>query len=372
MEKHLHIVCFDVPYPPDYGGLFDLYYKIVALHKHDIQIHLHCYEYGRGQQSELNKYCVEVKYYPRKTGLQGLSFSMPYIVSSRSDRQLLFNLSRDNYPILLEGIHSTYLLATGKLRERKVFVRLHNVEHEYYKRLKASTNSAFHKFYFLMESRLLKNYEKYIAKRAVIIAVSSDDETFYKTRFLAENIHYLPIFLPWREVFSKPGMGKYCLYHGNLSVPENESAAIWLINNIAGNISLPLVIAGHAPSSRLLKLAASKEVRVVADPVDKDLEGIISEAQINILPSFNNTGVKIKLLHALFAGRHCITNSAGDKGSGVEGLSHHCETAGEFQIMIQKLSGINFEENIITVRQTILESVYNNDRNALDLITLIY
>ena len=49
-EKHLHIVCLDVPYPVDYGGVFDLFYKIKALSEAGVKIHLHCFEYGRGQQ----------------------------------------------------------------------------------------------------------------------------------------------------------------------------------------------------------------------------------------------------------------------------------------------------------------------------------
>jgi len=57
LDKHLHIISFDVPYPTDYGGAIDVFYKIKALHKLGIKIHLQTYEYGRGQQDELLKYC---------------------------------------------------------------------------------------------------------------------------------------------------------------------------------------------------------------------------------------------------------------------------------------------------------------------------
>ena len=43
-----------------------MFYKIKALHELGIKIHLHCFEYGRGQQPELNKYCEEVFYYQRE------------------------------------------------------------------------------------------------------------------------------------------------------------------------------------------------------------------------------------------------------------------------------------------------------------------
>ena len=56
-EQRLHIVSFDVPFPPNYGGVVDVFYKIRALHKLGVKIHLHCFEYGRGEQKELDKYC---------------------------------------------------------------------------------------------------------------------------------------------------------------------------------------------------------------------------------------------------------------------------------------------------------------------------
>ena len=62
MEKHLHIVCLNVPYPVDYGGVFDLFYKLPAMQAAGVNIHLHCFDYGRGEQQELNKYCVSVNY----------------------------------------------------------------------------------------------------------------------------------------------------------------------------------------------------------------------------------------------------------------------------------------------------------------------
>ena len=127
-DRHLHIVCLDVPYPVDYGGVFDLFHKIRALHEAGIRVHLHCFEYGRGRQPMLNKYCEEVHYYCRHEGHKGFSHRLPYIVCSRSNGQLLDRLLEDDYPILLEGVHCTYLLNDERFEGRKIILRLHNVE----------------------------------------------------------------------------------------------------------------------------------------------------------------------------------------------------------------------------------------------------
>ena len=47
---------------------------------------------------------------------------------------------------------------------------------------------------------------------------------------------------------------------------------------------------------------------LVANPSEMEMQDMIAKAQINILPSFNNTGIQIKLLNALFNGRHCLVN----------------------------------------------------------------
>jgi hypothetical protein len=66
-KPSLHIISFDVPFPPDYGGVMDVYYKMKALSEEGVRIILHCYEYGRKASSELTFLADEVYYYPRKT-----------------------------------------------------------------------------------------------------------------------------------------------------------------------------------------------------------------------------------------------------------------------------------------------------------------
>ena len=152
MEKHLHIISLCVPYPVDFGGAFDLFYKLLALQKEGVQIHLHCFNNDKDEQPELNKYCASVNYYPRKKGHKACSTSLPYIVASRKNKALLANLLKDEYPILMEGIHCTFLLNDHRFDHRKKFVRLHNVEYEYYRSLSKSASSIFHKLYYRLES----------------------------------------------------------------------------------------------------------------------------------------------------------------------------------------------------------------------------
>ncbi len=142
-EKHIHVVSFDVPWPANYGGVIDVFFKVKAMAEKGIKIHLHCFEYGRTPAPELEKVCHAVQYYQRDLSKRHLFKSLPYIVSSRSNNTLIENLLADDYPILLEGLHTCALLDDDRLSDRKVSVRTHNIEHEYYLNLAKSRKRAY-------------------------------------------------------------------------------------------------------------------------------------------------------------------------------------------------------------------------------------
>src|SRR6185436_15652645 len=132
-DKHIHIIAFDVPFPADYGGAIDVFYKVRAFHEAGIKVHLHCFEYGRSPQKALADICEEVFYYPRKTARTLLFNTLPYIVLTRTSDELKKNLSSDFHPVLMEGLHSTFLLNDVEFLQdardgnRKIIVRTHNV-----------------------------------------------------------------------------------------------------------------------------------------------------------------------------------------------------------------------------------------------------
>ena len=373
MDKHLHIVALDVPLPADYGGVIDIFYKIKALHQLGVKIHLHCFAKGRKQQEELNKYCASVNYYKRKKNSSSFSLILPLIVKSRRSAELIANLKKDNYPVLLEGIHCTYYLHTGELSNRKILVRLHNTEFEYYKQLAKNERNILKKIYFLTESRLLYQYEKSISNKAIFLAMSQKDATAYTTILDAKNTHYLPVFISNTMAVGKDGKGCYCLYHGNLAINENETAVIWLLHNVFNDIEIPFVIAGKDPSKKLQQLAHQyKHTCLVANPGEKEMQDMIAKAQVHVLPSFNNTGIKLKLLNALFNGRHCLVNTAGVDGSGLENVCHIATDAVSFKKVITELYQRPFTGQEKEQRQGLLQNLYNNEENAKQLITFLW
>jgi glycosyltransferase involved in cell wall biosynthesis len=372
-DKTLHIICHDVPWPVDYGGVVDLFYKIKALYEEGVRIRLHCFDYGRGRQDELNKYCEKVYYYERYHGLKSISVSQPYIVRSRANPLLLENLLKDDHPILMEGIHCTAFLKELLGEGRKVILRLHNVEFLYYGRLFQSEKNLFRKLYFLNESLFLKQYERNLPHDLPVIAVSHNDAVFYRDELDKKSTGYLPVFIPFSSVNGLEGVGTYCLYHGNLSVAENEKAAIWLLDRVFSLAKVRFIIAGRGPSHRLeKKIAKNKNVSLVSNPSDGELNDLIAEAQINVLPSFNNTGVKLKLINALYNGRHCVVNEDAVRGSGLEDACHIGTTSIGIASIITQLFHHPFSEEEIRLRTKLLGQTFNNKQHAQRLIQLIW
>lgn len=368
----LHIVSFDVPYPADYGGAIDVFYKLKNLHRAGCEIYLHCYEYGRQHSTELNKYCKEVWYYPRITGIKGSSFVYPYIVYSRRDKELLKRLESIDAPILFEGVHTTYFLQEENLAERFKAIRTHNIEHEYYKQLFDKEEKFFKKTFFAIEAALLKKYERDLKDANAFFALSKADDAYFAKAYPGAIHDCIPAFHPYDEVKIKTGLGDYCLYHGNLSHPENREAAIYLLKEVFPHINSSFIIAGRNPDEELIALCNKlPNGKVMANPTEVEMTALIENAQVHVLPTFQATGLKLKLLYALFNGRHVLVNNEMLHGSGLEQACHIATDNLQFIGAIKNLMELPFTDADVANRSEILAKDYNNLANAKRLLTYL-
>lgn len=371
MSHHLHIISFNVPFPPDYGGVMDVFYKIKALHDLDVKIHLHCFEYGRKEADALKLVCEEVYYYKREHSIIDFTSATPYIVKTRKSDELLQRLAAEKYPILFEGLHTCYYLDRPELKDRVKAVRMHNVEWDYYRHLSKSESGMWRRFYFYTESIKLKNYEKILTAANHLLPISQNDYDYLHQHF--SNVTYLPAFHPNEEVTSMPGRGDYVLYHGNLSVVENNQAALFLVSKVFANTEFKLIIAGSDPSPLLVEAVKNnRSVELRINPGEVEMMRLIRHAHINMLPTFQNTGTKLKLLNALFNGRFVIANHPMIENTGLESLCHVRNSADEMTESVKEIMGQTFEEAEVEKRRRVLGELYSNRKNAEKLMPLLF
>ena len=371
--KHLHIVSFNIPYPADYGGVIDVFHKLRTLHAEGIKIILHCFEYGRIEAPELLQYCERVYYYKRKTGILRQFHYLPYIVSTRSSEELIQNLLKDEYPILFEGLHTCYALSDKRLQHRLKIYRESNIEHQYYFHLFKAEKSIRDKVFFLVESLRLYFFQKQLQHANKMLVVSESDTNYLKKHFPNKDIQFLPSFIPNDDININTGRGEYALYHGDLSVAENYNAAKFLIDDVFSGIETPFIIAGHNPPAFLMEKALKyKHIHIIPNPDSGRMSELLHNAHVNVLYTKQATGLKLKLLNALYNGRFCLVN---DKMLSGTYLHELCETGNTAEEMRQKLKELftkEFSAQDIETRRKVLSANYSNKEKAKKLIQCIF
>lgn len=365
----MHIVSLDVPLPANYGGAIDIFYRIKALHKLGVKIHLHCFEYGRGQHKELNAYCENVFYYKRKKRLVDLVGKRPFIVKSRISETLLKNLLRDNHPILFEGLHTCWYLENPKIQKRITMVRAHNIEHEYYFGLMQNT-SRIKKLYFQLEHRKLERYEYILQKASTILPIRTGDLAHFQR--INPNSFVLPASLPEFSVNPSENTGNYCLFHGNLSVPENHQAACWILENVWDDTrKISLKIAGKSPGLELQALAKLKNIQLIADPSNEEMEQLLQGAKIHLLYTNQATGLKLKLLAALQTRGVIIANNEMLDGSDLDSWCEIANSPQDFKDKLTLFETKNGDSETIENRIHFIQREFDTMRNCQSLIDFI-
>lgn len=377
MGRRIHVISFQVPYPADSGGVIDVYYKLKALKDAGCNVVLHSFAYGgRNATPMLRAVADEIYLYKRDTNPLNLLSATPYIVKSRSSKELLARLMLDDAPILFEGVHTTAILASPALRNRKKYIRTHNVEGDYYAALATASTSFVKKLYYLWEARKLRYYEKRLAAADAIFSITDKDRNFFAQLYPAKKVELLPCFHNGacdNIDRSNVGSGDYILYNGNLAVEENAKAVRYLMEDIAPLLpDVNWVIAGANPDAGLRRCISSVPNAVLkASPSEKEMLDLITKAAANVLVTFQSTGIKLKLLNALYRGGWCIVNEEMVEGTPLREACMVAATKQDFVAAVKKALSHKITNDVLTKRDTLLRRYYDNDVNIKVLLPYI-
>ena len=339
----------------------DIYYRLVALHRAGVHITLHCFTYGRKPAPELEACCDRVYYYQRDMKPWLHLRRTPFIAASRDNDELLQRLQQDDAPILIEGLHGCEILRRLRQQEsagqgrRTIIVRAHNVEQDYYRLLARSERRPLKKAYLALEARKLRHYEPTLKLADAVLAITDADAAVFR-QMGCTNVLTIPPFFPqpmtsgqWSakilntqfSILNSP----YVLYHGDLSIPDNEWAVRWLQRHVMRMVDYPFVVAGRNPRPSLLRyLSRFPNTRLVDSPAQSEMNALIAQARCTVMITRQPTGFKLKLLNSLSMGQHCVVNSAMVTGTCLAGCCHVADTADALRRQLDKLMPAPFSD----------------------------
>ena len=178
----------------------------------------------------------------------------------------------------------------------------------------------------------------------------------------------MPSFHKEDGIFMKEGSGRFALYHGKLSVPENAQAAKYLIEKVWDPSMPELVIAGQNPDPMISAMARRrKNIRIIANPSEEKMFDLIRDAHLHIMVTFQPTGLKLKLLNALYNGRFCLVNEAMVTGTQLSSLCLIGNSPEELREKAMSCFEEKFTEEMIQARLIHLNATYSNKKNCKEL-----
>jgi hypothetical protein len=225
-----------------------------------------------------------------------------------------------------------------------------------------------------MEALRFKWFQSKVSASDLILSVSKTDAAYLQKTFPKNKVEFMPCFHGNDAISVVPGQSETILYHGKLSVKENEKAALYLIKEIFPKLTkYQCIIAGMNPSKTLLKAVLKHEnIKIVANPSVECIDEMIRTAQINLLVTFQDTGLKLKLLNSLFTGRYVVVNPMMPAGSGLDELCYIANNQEEMMSICNELMQKPYTEDGLELRKKLLFPVFSNKYQAERLLRLIW
>jgi hypothetical protein len=363
--KPLHIISFDNPFPPNYGGVIDVFYKIKSLHQLGFEIYLHCFYDDRNEVSaELKAITKSVFLYKKNRNPLFLFSSIPLSVTSRFHKDLIRNINSVEASILFEGLQTTMILNKIKLENRKLFLRLHNLESNFYAGMSKNETSFLKKMLYYLESKKYTSYQNKIVEFDCVFTLSKMEFEYVKAK--TEKVCYIPVFHGNEAFNSLSEFGNYAFYHGDLRLPDNKKAASFLIRLFQKIPDYKLIIASSNGKEFVQKQSYKTEnIAFVSIEDEEHLASLLANAHINVMLSFQQAGTKLKIVNSLFKSRFCLINNNMVDDERILNLCEIANTETEFIQKINQLKNQPFTQN--EEREKVLSEVYNDLNNAKKL-----
>lgn len=348
MSKKILLICFDTPYPDNYGGVVDIERKFKFFHNNGFKIDLICssFDLERTRNFEdiiAHNHDIIDHYHIENIDVSFRKILLLFSLKPFSVRVREINFHKINFIqnheydlVLVEHLKSTHKIKSLRSilqNSSKFWLRMHNDEAEYYGNLMKVEPNILKKIFFLTECFKYKYYQRKILNNNVfdgfLYISSRDKDRLQNTSVLTDQKHILlPIY---QEKITKKTRNLSrkidFLYVGNLDLNDNFDALKQMILFLKhhGLENTKINIVGKCTGIKReqeIKTLFSDFLNIKFDfNVDnKTLDHAYADSKFFLNFSSNKSGVKTKLIDAINRMVPVISDDNGVIGSGYENI----------------------------------------------------
>jgi len=214
---------------------------------------------------------------------------------------------------------ATYLDLIRKHTKAPVVLRAHNIEHRIWQRIADNTSNPLKKAYLRQLCRTLKQFELItLRKMDGIVAITPVDAQDIASLTEHPHIISIPFGINLEHIPLQPEKTvDVSLFHiGAMNWMPNAEGIAWFLEQVWPMVNrrmpdLKLHLAGRYMPDWLLKLQAPN---VMVEGEVPEVWQYMMQYAVMIVPLFSGSGIRIKIVEAMAAGKAIVTTAIGAEG----------------------------------------------------------
>lgn len=213
----------------------------------------------------------------------------------------------------------------------KVVLHTHNAEYVMWQRLSEIEANPLKRFLLRFESRRIQAAEREYSKRADLVLAAPNDIDALVAIGVERSKCAVTYHLGDDSMLELPATSfqeteKALLFVGTLTWEANIDGLLWFLKSVwpalkSQEPEIRFYIIGKNPDKRLLDATAGDAAITFTGFVD-DLEPYHRKARVFVIPLRFGSGIKVKLLHALYRGIPVVTTPIGVEGLNAVSAEH--------------------------------------------------
>jgi glycosyltransferase involved in cell wall biosynthesis len=221
--------------------------------------------------------------------------------------------------VIFESIYAAvYMKAIRKVGDTKVFIRSHNIEHQIWEKHFEHMPRGMKRLAFRSETTRLANFEEHCLQLSDgNIFISENDEQWYNETLAGTNGIYIPVQMRSQYHEARKEKKNLQLFHiGAMDWLPNVEGIKKFIEHIFPEIiekypAIELHLAGKAMPASFNEYKSSN---IFIHGQVENAEAFIAKFDVLIVPIESGSGIRIKVLEAMAAGKPVISTATGISG----------------------------------------------------------